>query len=431
MPARARFCPECGMATGATRIEMLEAGPDVALSASSRTVESTPPARRGLVLAVGGIVAVAAVLALSRSGDDEPTAAAATVPSTSTPAPAEPTTATTVPPAAAEPTPDVTIQAFPPPDEAVTSVDVSEVPAALSGTTVVVPGSPALAIQLGTGAVMELAGVELDAVERVIDTTERGVVVRDENGSGKLVDWSFTTSTGLGWNVWPGSVVVSDDNIWMVDGVGDDRQLVRIDEQGRRTTVRSVPEWVSLVGGSDGSAYVSSVASASVVRIGDDDRLTSVADGIGALGGEEWLLLLVCDDQLSCGVELLDLRTGRRLMTDVRPEGGVELVQRSADGRRALFREWNRPSSFVVVDADEMTAERFDLGFDTWQQTTANPELTHVVGPDVTDSRLTIVELASAEVSYVPLPRSVTSVIVTPEGWEPAVALTEGAASSR
>ena len=424
------------MATGATRIEMLEAGPDVSLSSSSRTVESTPPPRRGLLLALTGIVAVAALLALTRSGDDEPAAAAATAPTTRAPTTSEPPVPTTAPPEAADSSetadpPEAPVQAVAPPPGTVTSIDVSDVPEALAGTTVVVPGRPALAVQLGTGAVMELAGVELDEVERVIDTTERGVVVRDENGSGKLVDWSFATSTGLGWNVWPGSVVVSDENIWMIDGLGDDRQLVRIDLQGRRTTVRGVPEWVSLVGGGDGSAYVSSVASASVVRIADDDRLTRVADGIGALGGEEWLLLLVCDDQLACRVELADLRTGRRLETDVRPEGGVELVQRSADGRRALFREWNRPSSFVVVDADAMTAERFDLSVDDWQETSADPALTHVIGPDVSGSRLTIVELASGATSAVPLPRPASSIIVTPDGWEPTVALTEGAASTR
>lgn len=412
------------MATGAARIEMIEGGPHPELSASTRTVESAPP-RRGVLVALGIVAVLAGSLALTRGGDSEPAAAAAPE-STTTSTTAEPTTTTTPPPPSGE-APDVTIEAFPPP-AAIDQVDVSAVPEALRDTTIVLPGRPALAVDLATGGVSELGGIELDEVERVIDTSERGVVVRDENGSGKLVDWSFERSIGLGWNIWPGNVVVSDDNIWLLDGT-DERELVRIDLLGRRTTVRPVPEWVSLVGGSDGSAYVSSVAAASVVRIDEEDRLTRISDGIGAMGGEEWLLLLACDDELDCGVELADLRTGRRIDTDIDAGGGIELVQRSPDGRRALVREWTSPSSLVLLDADGMTAERLDLG-GSWDEMSADPSLTHLLAPSRAGDELVVVELATGLMVRLPLPRPASSVIVTPGGWEPATSTGDGASAT-
>ena len=416
------------MATGAQRIEMIEGAAPVALSTSTRTVESATP-RRGVIVAAAAVVLLAGVLALTRSGDSEPAAAAGPDATTTTPTTAAPTTTTTPSAAAAAgEAPEVPLEAVPPPTAAPGSADVSDVPDPLADHTLVLPGRPALALDLTTGAVTELRGIELDEVERVIDTSERGVVVRDENGSGKLVDWILERSIGLGWNIWPGNVVVSDDNIWLLDGA-DERELVRIDLQGRRTTVRAVPEWVSLVGGSDGAAYVSSVASASVVRIDEDDRLTRVAGGIGAMGGEEWLLVLVCDDELACGIELSDLRTGRRVVTDIDPGGGVELVQRSPDGRRALIREWSTPSSLVLLDADTMTVERLELGF-AWPQTAADPSLRYVLGTGSSPTDLQIIELATGDLSGVTLPRPSPSIIVTPEGWEPVAAPGDGASST-
>ncbi|MEM9712341.1 MAG: hypothetical protein AAGA17_09010 [Actinomycetota bacterium] len=424
IPARARFCPACGMATGAVDIEMLEAGGPGELTTSTRTVEASP-SRRGLVLGGVAILVLAGLLAFTR-GDGDPAVAAAPEPFTPTTLGPEPTT-TTMPFEPPPDTPTDTEETAVDEPGALEPVDVSQVPDALRTASIVLPGDPALAIDLGTGAVTELGGRELDRVEEVIESTERGVVVRDENGSGKLVDWGLRSSIGLGWNIWPGSSVVTEDAIWVLDADGD-RNLVRIDEQGRRTDVLELPSWISLVGGADGAAYVSAFASGSVVRVTDDGDLRRVAEGIGVMGGEEWLLLLGCDDQLTCAIELVDLRTGRRLETDLDPDSGFELVRRSTDGRRALVREW-ADGSLVLLDADDLSAQRIDPI--NGERLATDADVRFVFGPASAAADIQIVELATGALGRLTLPRAPTSIIVTPDGWVPDERIVEAASSTR
>lgn len=407
----ARFCPSCGTPVRADRIEMHNAGAARDLTASHAVVESRR-SPRALVLGAVAVVAAAAVLGLSRGGDDGP-ASAAEEDTPATTLPPEPTTTTTPP----EPT---TTQA---PDTGEASARaleaVANVPEALRDHwLLLVDGTEVVALDLATGDRVTIEDHEIGRVDQVADAGERGFVVVSEVGAAKLVDWSLNSSIGIGFGLWAGAIGVTDESIWITEDELEGSTLVRIDDRARRNDVRPLPGFMRVVGSADGSALVAGFATPGLYRVAVDGRTDRVDDSTAFVGGEEWYIAWRCDDDLTCGSELVDLRTGRRAEVEV-PIGPVEPVQRSHDGRRALLQDWSGPTgSLMVIDADDMTVTRVASTLFDATRVTADSTLEHVVANIAGTEGVVVLDLATGERSTLAIDPGRVSVL-TPEDWVP------------
>ncbi|MEM9033792.1 MAG: zinc ribbon domain-containing protein [Actinomycetota bacterium] len=411
----ARFCPSCGVPTSDAGIQVSES--TERHLAASRSVVEQRQSYRPFVFGVAAVAVAAGALAMSRSdGTIAPTAEEAT---TTTMAP-ELSTTTTTP---FEPPPTTA-----PAAEPGEPVDVSGMPDELRDRWILLIERDELtAVDLSTGESVEITEHELGRTFRVFESSDRGLVVVDErSGSGKLVDWDLTSTISLGVNLWAGRFTMTDETIWVVsDGTEEVSTLVAIDADGERTEVRDLPAWIQLVGSTDGRVLLSTFVSPGVYSVGLDGELRRSGDAIATIGGEDWYVEWACDDQLRCRSELVDLRTERRQPIDITLFGGTEPLQRSADGRRLLLRDWSEPlGGLIVIDADDLTVRPIPgRAFDT-SNITADEDLRFAVWSQAGTTGLVIGDLTNGAEWELPVTPGVLPVL-TPPGWEPPVVVAE------
>ncbi|MEO1060491.1 MAG: zinc ribbon domain-containing protein [Actinomycetota bacterium] len=409
----ARFCAACGAPVGAGSLTVAPNADEVGLAGGQPLVRdgSRWPMLAG-VLVVAGLVAA---LALSRIGDDSSSAAepppdtTAAPTTTTTPSP----TTTTTPPTTIPPTTSSVPPGF---------VDVSEVPADLADTTLIVFDSngDVAALDLGTGQLTPFESPFDFRGEDQITSSPFGIVVQrwTANSSTTALDWDLRELATLSE---ASAFQTVDDGMWALDWDGT-IQLRWLGESGPPIEARSFDGWANLVGTIDGDALIANAWSGATHRIATDGTTIEVGSGLAIAGGRDWMIAVECDQALVCTSNIWDFRSGRVGEMDL---GGTNFSLQpsdlSWDGRRALVTFWGTdgPDEFVVVDADQMTMEPAADGISRF----AGPgggdhdrELRHYFRPA---GDITIIDLATGDEVTIETEENVRNVLVAPPGWEP------------
>ncbi len=326
-----------------------------------------------------------------------------------------------------------------PPDgvpEVVATVDVGEVPEALSGETLLVvdDGPEAFALDLGTGALTSVATVAVRRAGATGTIIGTALVVAPTGGQVRVTDLRTGTLGAVDDQSAGPQHVGADGTIWKIAPPADPgpelTALWRLSPgDPEPVVVRTLPGRAQVVGTDGAAALVHVYPAASTHRITADGSLGPPLDERAAVGGERWVLGASCDDELVCVTELVDLAGDRRVTTTEidAVAHDVHVSARSPDGRRAVLEAWITDPVAVLVDADALDVRRLGVAPVELGVSAIDPSLRY--GVTARDGRVAIVDLQHGTELVVAGPSGTSgvdslwteahsSVVFAPEGWQ-------------